>query len=65
MFENPTVNLVALCSWRVKIACCSSELIFTFLYAGSSIQTASEQFVWFVDLYFVSFSLHPTPQTKF
>jgi hypothetical protein len=45
MFENPTVNLNALCNSCAKIACCSSELIFTFLYAGSSIQNASELFV--------------------
>jgi hypothetical protein len=44
MFENPTVNLNALCNSCANIACCSSELI-TFLYAGSSTQNASEQFV--------------------
>ena len=30
MFENPTVNLNALCSSCAKFACFSSELIFTF-----------------------------------
>ena len=45
MLENPTVNLVALCNSCAKIACFSSELIFTFLYAGISIQNASGQFV--------------------
>jgi hypothetical protein len=38
MFENPTISLNALCNSCVKIACCSSELIFTFRYAGNSIQ---------------------------
>jgi len=37
------------------------ESIFTFLYAGSSIQNASEQLyptsIW-------NFGVHPTPQTK-
>jgi hypothetical protein len=30
MFENPTINLDARCTLCAKIACCSSELIFTF-----------------------------------
>jgi hypothetical protein len=38
MFENPTVILKALRNSCVKIASFSSELIFTFLYAGRSIQ---------------------------
>ena len=43
-FQNPTVNLSALCNSCVKIACFSSQLIFTFLYAASSrIQNASER----------------------
>ena len=46
-----------------KIACCSSELIFMFLYDHSSIQTAGEQFISCIHLSFVSFALHPTPQT--
>jgi hypothetical protein len=45
MFENPTANLSAIRNACAKIACCSSESIFTFLYAGNSTQTASEQFV--------------------
>jgi len=47
-----------------KIACCLSRLNFTFIYAGSSIQNAREQFVSCVHLYFVNFALHPTPQTN-
>ena len=59
MFENLTVNLKAFCNPCVKIECCSSDLIYTFLYAGSSIQNASDQFISFVN-----FALLPTPQTK-
>ena len=32
-------------NWCAKTACCSSGLIFTFLYIHNSIQTASEQFI--------------------
>ena len=41
MFQNPTVNLNALCNSCAKIAWCSSQLIFTFLYAASNIHNAS------------------------
>jgi hypothetical protein len=34
------------------------------LYAASSIQNASEQFVWCIHLSFVNFALFPTPQTE-
>jgi hypothetical protein len=64
MFENLTVNVNALCNSCAKIACCLSELIFTFLYAGSSIQNASEQVVSCIQVSFVHFALHPTPATK-
>jgi len=48
-FQDPTVNLSALCNWCVKIACRSSQLIFTFLYAASSsIQNASERAICLV-----------------
>ena len=40
MFENPTLCLSALCN-----SCFSSKLMFTFLYACSSIQNAAERFV--------------------
>jgi hypothetical protein len=56
MFENPTVSFNALCNSCAKIACCSSDLIFTFLYAGSSIQNASELFVSCIHLPFVNFA---------
>ena len=46
-----------------KIACCSSELIFMFLYDHSCIQNASEHFISCIHLSFVYFALLPTPQT--
>ena len=61
-----TINVPKPCSLRalynsfMKIACRSSELIFTFLFAGICIQNASEQFVWCI-LSFANFTLHPTP----
>jgi hypothetical protein len=63
-FENSTVNLNALCNSCAKMACCSSELIFAFLYAGSSIQNVSEKLVSYIHLSFVNVALHPTPQTE-
>ena len=64
MFENPTVNLGSLCKSCVKIKYCSSRLIFAFLYADSSIQNASEQFVSCVHLpiFLISFFIHPHKQ---
>jgi len=44
--KNPTVNLSALCNSSTDISCDSSDLIFTFLYARSSIRNASEQLVF-------------------
>jgi len=41
-----------------------SVLIFTFLYAGSSIRIASEKIVLYIRLSSVNFDLHPAPQTK-
>ena len=61
MFEQPAVN----CNSRAKIARCSSELIFTFfLYAGSSIQYAGDQFVQYIHFSFVNFAFHQTPTNK-
>jgi hypothetical protein len=42
VFENPSVNVNSLSDSETKIACCSSELIFRFIYAGSSIQTGEQ-----------------------
>jgi hypothetical protein len=64
MFENPTVNLHALCSSCANIGCCSSELIFTFLNADSSIQNASKQCVSCIHLSSVNFALRPAPQNR-
>jgi hypothetical protein len=60
----PPSASVKLCNWSAKIACCSSQLISTFLYAGSSIQNRSAQFVTCTHLSLVNFALNPTPQTK-
>jgi hypothetical protein len=43
-------------TWR---ACCSSEFILTFLYAGNSIHYAIEQFVSHIHYSSVHFSLYP------
>ena len=63
--KNHTIDLNALCNSCAKIMCCSFELVFAFLYAGGRIQIVSEQFVLFLHLSFVNFSLHATLQTKF
>jgi len=64
MFDNTAVKPKTLSISCAKIACCSSESIFTFLYASSSIQNASELFVSCVQIYFVNFPLRQTPQIK-
>jgi hypothetical protein len=38
--ENSTVNLNALCNWCEDTACCSSECILRFLYAGDNIHSS-------------------------
>ena len=53
--QNPTVNLSALRNSCANTTCCSSQLIFTFLYAASNIQNGSQQFVCCIRLYFVYF----------
>jgi len=45
MFENSTVNIDELCNSCEDMACCSSECVLTFLYAGHNIQCVNEQFV--------------------
>jgi len=64
MFENPKISLRKLCISCAKIACCSSELIFSFLYADSRIQNANEQLLSCIHLSFVILALHINPQTK-
>jgi len=39
-------------------------LIFTFLYAGRSTETASERLVWCIHIYFVNFAVRPTPKPR-
>jgi len=63
--KNSTINLNALRNSYAKIAFCSSELIFTLLYADGSIQNASVKFLSRIQLSFVNSVLHQTPQTKF
>jgi len=50
--------------FECKIMCCLSELIFTLLHVGSSIQNASDQFDSCIHLDFVNSIFHPTPQTN-
>jgi len=51
---------------RVCRSCAySSELIFAFLYAGSSIQNAREQFVLFIHLPFVNFAFIQAHKQKY
>jgi len=45
MLQNPTANLTALCNSCANIACCSSQPIFSPVYARSSMQNGSEHFV--------------------
>jgi hypothetical protein len=64
VLKSPPPTSVPLCHSWAKILCCSSQLIFTFLYAGSSIQNAGEQFVWCIRLSFVNFALNSAPHTQ-
>jgi len=61
IFENSTVNISALFSSRESMACCSSECIFTFLYADDNIHYEFEQFVSCIHFCFVHFTIIPTP----
>jgi hypothetical protein len=58
------VILNALGKSCAKIACCSSDFIFTFLCVGSNIQNACEQIVSCIRLSFVNFPLHPAQKNK-
>jgi len=63
-FENPTVNLSALCNSCAKTVLCLSELTAKFLDEGNSIQNTNEHFFSHVNISFVYFALHPSPQRK-
>lgn len=41
IFENHAFSVSALCNWYVLIACCLSELIYTFLYATSETRSSN------------------------
>ena len=62
--KTTTAKLSALCISCAKIACCSSELVFRFLYAGRSMQNASGQFISCIHFSFVNFALSSTPQKE-
>jgi hypothetical protein len=64
MLENPTVKLNTLYNSCAKLAFCSPESIFTFLYAGCSVQNASKQFVSCIHVSFVNFALHKNTEKK-
>jgi hypothetical protein len=63
-FEKSTVNLSAICKLCAKIACCSSDLIFTYLDVGCNIQNVSQQFVSCIHLYFVNSVFHQAQKKK-
>jgi hypothetical protein len=57
MFDNPSVNLNSLRNSRAKIVFCLSEVILRFLYAGSSIQKASEKYLACIPPFFCKLRL--------
>jgi hypothetical protein len=63
-FRKFHVNINALLSSCEDMACCSSECILTYLYAGDNIQYEIQQFVSCIHFCSVHFTLHPVPQTK-
>jgi len=63
IFENPTVNINALCISCVENACCSSE--FRFIYLSINVQNVSEQLVSCIHHPFVNLAPRPNLQTKF
>ena len=61
---SPSTSVLFATRVRILRVFFASELIFTFPYAGSSIQNISEQFVSCIRLSPVNFALRQTPQTK-
>jgi len=57
MSENSTVNINALCNSCEDMACCSSECVLTFLYAGDNIQYVNGQFVSYIHFFSAHFTL--------
>jgi len=61
IFENSTINIHALCKSCEDMACCSSECILTFLYAGDNVHYEIGQFVSCIHFCSVHFTLYPSP----
>jgi hypothetical protein len=57
-----TAKLSAFCISCAKTSCC--VLVFRFLYAGSSMQNTSEQFISCILFSFVNFALRLAPKNK-
>ena len=64
MFENSTVNITALCNSCEDMACCSSERVLTFPYAGDNTQYVNEQFVSCIQFFFLYTSLFIKPHKQ-
>jgi len=64
IFENSTVSISTLCNSCEVMACCSSECIWTFPYAGDNFHYEIAQFVSCIRFGSVQFTPHPTAQTK-
>jgi len=63
VFQNSTFNINALCNSCEDMACCSSECILTFLYAGDNIQYVNEQFVSYTHFFlYTSLFIKPHKQ---
>jgi hypothetical protein len=59
----PPSSMLLCISWAYT-GCSSSELIFTCLCAGSSIQNVNQQFVWCIYLSNINFTFYLTAPTK-
>ena len=66
LFKNPTIDFNALFIPLGNSKCSSPEVILAFfLYEGSTVHNARDQFVSCVFFFFVDFDFHLSPQTKF
>ena len=63
-FKNSTVNINALCNSCEDMACCSSECVLTFLYAGDNIHYVNEQFVSCIHFFFCTIHSSINPINK-
>jgi hypothetical protein len=61
IYENSNLNVNAHCNSCENMACCSSELILAFLYAGCNIHYVIDQFILCIHFSSIHFTLHPTP----